>query len=71
MPSTKHEGLSYHIHFLKSRVGVIRNNFPYKSIFLRDEMFFFYISFDTNKAKYILNMHISCSPVVTQLIVKV
>ena len=42
MPSTKCEGLSYPLHFLKNRGSVIRNNFLNTELnklhFLRDEM---------------------------------
>ena len=73
MPSTKCEGLSYPTHLLKSRGSVIRNNFlEYRTkqatLFARRNDF--YALFATNKAKHILNRHISC-PVVTQFIVKV
>ena len=63
MPSTKCEGLSYPTHFLKSRGSVIRNNFlEYRTkqatIFARRNDF--YALFAINKAKYILNRHLSC-----------
>ena len=48
MPSTKCEGLSYPTHFLKSRGGVIRNNFLNAELnkphFLRDELIFMHCS---------------------------
>ena len=64
MPSTKCEGLSYPTHFLKSRGSVIRNNFlEYRTkqatLFVRRNDF--YALFATNKAKHILNRHVSCS----------
>ena len=64
MPSTKCEGLSYPTHFLKSSGSVIGNNFSeYRT---KQATFFarrndFYALFATNKAKYILNRHFSCS----------
>ena len=64
MPSTKCEGLSYPTHFLKSRGSVIRNNyFEYRT---KQATHFgqrndFYALFATNKAKNILNGHLSCS----------
>ena len=64
MPSTKCEGLSYPIHFLKIRGRVIRNNFhEYRT---KQATFFaqrnvFYALLATNKAKNILNRHFSCS----------
>ena len=64
MPWTKCEGLSYPIHFLKSRGRVIRNNFlEYRN---KQATFFarrncFYELFATNKAKHILNRYFSCS----------
>ena len=64
MPSTKCEGLSYPTHFLKSRVSDIRNNFlEYRTkqatlFALRND---FYELLVTNKAKHILNRHMSCS----------
>ena len=68
MPSTKCEELSYPTHFCKSRGSVIRNNFlehrtKQATLFaLRND---FYALFATNKAKYILNRHFSCSCSVT------
>ena len=64
MPSTKCEGLSYPTHFLKSRGSVIRNNFlKYRTsqatLFARRNDL--YALFATNKAKNILNRHLSCS----------
>ena len=64
MPSTKCEGLSYPTHFLKSRGSVIRNNFlEYRTsqatLFARRNDL--YALFATNKAKNILNRHLSCS----------
>ena len=64
MSSTKYEGLSYQTHFLKSRGSVIRNNFlEYRSkhatLFERRNNA--YALFVTNKAKTILNIHVSCS----------
>ena len=65
MLSTKYMGFSYPAHFLKSRGSVIRN-----SLFLDTELnkttslhgdMLFYTLFSTNKAKYILYRHISCS----------
>ena len=64
MPSTKCEGLSYPTHFLKSRGGVIRNNFlEYRTIqaVLFAQRNDFYALFATNKAKNILNRYFSCS----------
>ena len=64
MPSTKCEGLSYPTHFLKSMGSVIRNNFlEYRTtqatLFAqRNDL---YALFATNKAKNILNRHLSCS----------
>ena len=64
MTSTKCEGLSYPTHFLKSRGSVIRNNFlEYRTtqaalFALRNDL---YALFATNKAKNILNRHLSCS----------
>ena len=64
MPSTKCEGLSYPTHFLKSMGSVIWNNFlEYRTtqatLFARRNDF--YALFATNKAKNILNRHLSCS----------
>ena len=64
MPSTKCEGLSYPTHFWKSRGSVIRNNFlenitKQATPFAR--RFEFYALFASNKAKHILNRHVSCS----------
>ena len=64
MPSTKCEGLSYPIHFLKGRGCVIKNNFlenrtKQATLFVRRNDF--YALFATNKAKRILNRHFSCS----------
>ena len=64
MPSTKCEGLSYPTHFLKSMGSVIRNNFlEYKTtqatLFARRNDL--YALFAKNKAKNILNRHLSCS----------
>ena len=64
MPSTKYEGLSYPTHFLKSRGSVIRNDFlEYRTtqaaLFARRNDFDALIA--TNKAKNILNRHVSCS----------
>ena len=62
MPSTNCEWLSYPTHFMKSRGSVIRNNFlEYKTkqtTLLRND---FYALFATNKAKYVLKRHFSCS----------
>ena len=64
MPSTKCEGLSYPTHLLKSMGSVIRNNFLE---FRTTQATFFaqrndlYALFATNKAKNILNRHLSCS----------
>ena len=64
MPSTKCEGLRYPTHFLKRRGSVIRNYFlEYRTkqatfIVRRND---FYALFATNKAKYLLNRHFSCS----------
>ena len=73
MPSTKCEGLSYPIHFLKSWGSVIRNNFlEYRSkqatLFARRNDF--YAFFDTDKAN-IYSIGIFRAPVVTQFIEKV
>ena len=64
MPSTKYAGLSYPIHFLKSRGSVIRNTFlEYKTIkathFARRNDF--YVLLAINKAKHVLNRLFSCS----------
>ena len=64
MPATKCEGLSYPTHFLKSMGSVIRNNFlEYRTtqatiLARRNDL---YALFATNKAKIILNRHLSCS----------
>ena len=64
MPSTKYEGFSYPIHFLKSRDSVIRNNFlEYRTnkatLFAwRNDLYALLV---TNKAKHIPNMLVSCS----------
>ena len=60
----KNEGLKNSTHFLKSRGSVIRNNFlEYRTtqatLFARRNDF--YALFATNKAKNILNRHLSCS----------
>ena len=72
MISTKCEGLSYPIHFLKSKGSVIMNNFlecrtKQATLFARRNDF--YALFSRNKAKHILNRHFR-APVVTQFIVK-
>ena len=64
MLSTKWEGLSYPTHFKKYRGSVIRDNvFEYRTkqatIFARRNNL--YALFATNKAKHILNRHVSCS----------
>ena len=62
-PSTKCEGLSYPTHLLKSRGGVIGNNFlEYRTkqailFACRNDI---YALFATNKAKHIPNRHFSC-----------
>ena len=64
MPSTKCEGLSDPIHFLKSRGSVIRNNileYRTKQATLFAQRNDFYALFATNKAKHILNKLFSCS----------
>ena len=64
MPSTKCEGLSYPIHFLKSRGGVTGNNFleyRTKEATLFARRMYFYALFATNKVKHILNKHFSCT----------
>ena len=71
MPSTKYAGLSYSIHFLKSRDSVIRNNFleyrTNKTIhFARRNDYYALLA--TNKANYIL-IGLIRAPVVTQFIV--
>ena len=64
MSSTKYEGLSYPTHFLNCMGSVIRNNFlEYRTIQAslfaqRNDL---YALFATNKAKNILNRHLSCS----------
>ena len=63
MPAIKCEGLSYPIHFLKSRGSVRRNIFlEYRAKqathFARRNDF--YALFATNKTKHILNRHFSC-----------
>ena len=69
MPSTKCEGLSYPTHFLKSMGSVIRNNFlEYRTtqatLFARRNDL--NALFATNKAKNILNRHLSwsCSDII-------
>ena len=60
----KYEGLSYPTHFSKSRGNVIKNNlFEYrtKQATLLEQQNDAYALFVTNKAKTILNMHVSCS----------
>ena len=64
MLSTKCEGLSYPTHFLKSMGSAIRNNFlEYRTtqaiLFARRNDLL--ALFATNKAKNILNRHLSCS----------
>ena len=64
MSSTKYEGFSYPTHFLKSRGSVIMNTFlEYRTkqatLFARRNDV--YALFATNKAKPILNMHVSFS----------
>ena len=64
MASTKCEGLSYPTHFLKSMGSVIRNNFlEYRTtqatVFARRNDLYALLA--TNKAKKILNRHLSCS----------
>ena len=64
MPATKYEGLGYPTHFLKSRGSVIRNIFfEYRTnqapLFARRNDLYALLA--TNKAKPILNMHVSCS----------
>ena len=64
MPSTKYERLSYPTNFLKSRGSVIRNNlyeYRTKQATLFERRNDAYALFVTNKAKTILNMHVSCS----------
>ena len=64
MPSTKCEGLSYPIHFLKRRDSVIRNiilEYRTKQATLFARRNDFYALFATNKAKHILNKLFSCS----------
>ena len=64
MPSTKCEGLSYPTHFLKSRGSVIRNSFREyrtKKAPLLARRNYFNELLATNKAKRILNGHVSCS----------
>ena len=64
MPLTKHEGLSYPTHFLKSRGSVIMNNFleyRTKQATLFVPCIDLYALLATNKAKPILNMHVWCS----------
>ena len=73
MPLTKYEGLSYPIHFLKSRGSVIRNNFleyRTKSATHFSRRNDYYALLAINKAKHILNRLFRAS-VVTQFIVKV
>ena len=68
MPSTKCEGLSYPIHFWKSRSSVIKNNTELnKPHFLRDEMMFMHCSLQIKQNIYSLG--IFRVPVVTQFIV--
>ena len=64
MPSTKCEGLSYPIHFLKSRGSVIRNNvleYISKQATLFARRNGVYALFASNKAKHMLNRHFACS----------
>ena len=50
MPSTKYEGLSYPIHYFKSRASVITNNSNQVTLFTRRNDF--YALFVTNKSKH-------------------
>ena len=64
MPSSNCEWLSYPTHFSKNRGSVIRNGvLEYRTkqatLFARRNDWF--ALFATNKAKYILNRHCSCS----------
>ena len=64
MQSTKCEGLSYPTHFWKNRGSVIRNNFleyRTKQVILFERRNDYNALFATNKAKYMLNRHFSCS----------
>ena len=64
MPSTSCEGLSYPTHFLKSRAGVIRNNFfeyRTKQATLFEQRIDLYALSLTNKAKHILKRRYSWS----------
>ena len=73
MPIDKFEGLSYPTHFLKSRGGVIRNNFleyRTKQAILLAWQNDIYALFAKNKANHKLNRHIR-APEVIQFIVKV
>ena len=73
MPSTKCKGLSYPIHFLKSRVSVIRNNFlEYRTkqatlYPLRNDFYALFAKIKQN----IYSIGIFRAPVVTQFILKV
>ena len=73
MPSTKYAGLSYPAHFLKSRGSVIRNNFleyiTNKATHFARRNDCFALS-AIKIANYILH-RLFCTPVVTQIIVKV
>ena len=64
MPSTKYAGLSYPTHFLKSRGGVIRNNFleyrTNKATHFKQRNDW-YALLAINKANHILNRLFSCS----------
>ena len=64
MPSTKCDGLSYPTHFLKSMGSVVRNSFleyRTKQTTLLARRNDFNKLYATNKAKRILNRHVSCS----------
>ena len=73
MQSTNCEGLSYHTHFCKSRVSVIRNNFleyrTKQATLLCDEMIFMHCSLQIKQNIY--SIGIVRAPVVTRFIVKV
>ena len=73
MPSTKYEGYSYPIHFLKSRGSVVRNNFlEYRTNtphVLSDEMIYMHCSVQIKQKLYSICMF--RAPIVTQFIVKV
>ena len=73
IPSTKCEGLSYPTYYLKSRGGVIRNNFleyrAKQATLLNGELIFMHDLYQIKLNIY--SIGIFRAPVVTQIIVKV